>query len=209
MAIFRRLFNRCSELVKTGRTLIRHTAASFHSKGFHLKTHNHQKDTQTSLAAKSEKARSGGQKKRDPFSALIKRAKKQHQAVSDKKGLEPRYFEYGDKDLKAFNSLRSTGSRIAATTATIVPIVTCKDCDNNKRQKKKSDSSVRNGFRTPSVISMANSTTNANTLIMNEDEIIRRKLLIDGDGVGDDRRINMLVKNFFKWLSADQTAEER
>ena len=32
-----------------------------------------------------------------------------------------------------------------------------------------------------------------------EDDIIKRKLLIDGDGVGDDRRINILLKSFLKW----------
>lgn len=31
------------------------------------------------------------------------------------------------------------------------------------------------------------------------DEVIRKRLLIDGDGAGDDRRINLLVKSFLKW----------
>ncbi|PNI79932.1 THOC7 isoform 7, partial [Pan troglodytes] len=29
-------------------------------------------------------------------------------------------------------------------------------------------------------------------------EVIRKRLLIDGDGAGDDRRINLLVKSFIK-----------
>lgn len=32
------------------------------------------------------------------------------------------------------------------------------------------------------------------------EEVIRRRLLIDGDGTGDDRRINMLLKTFIKWI---------
>lgn len=41
-----------------------------------------------------------------------------------------------------------------------------------------------------------------------EDEIIRRKLLIDGDGMGDDRRLNMLLKVFLKWCMTDDDTEE-
>lgn len=31
-----------------------------------------------------------------------------------------------------------------------------------------------------------------------DDEVIRKHLLIDGDGAGDDRRINLQVKSFIK-----------
>ncbi|XP_076294877.1 THO complex subunit 7 isoform X1 [Lasioglossum baleicum] len=44
------------------------------------------------------------------------------------------------------------------------------------------------------------------------EEVIRRRLLIDGDGTGDDRRINMLLKSFIKWVSnpdVDNTLHER
>ncbi|XP_063796983.1 THO complex subunit 7 homolog isoform X2 [Pseudophryne corroboree] len=34
------------------------------------------------------------------------------------------------------------------------------------------------------------------------DEVIRKRLLIDGDGAGDDRRINLLVKGFVKWCNS-------
>ncbi|XP_069823041.1 THO complex subunit 7 isoform X1 [Dendropsophus ebraccatus] len=34
------------------------------------------------------------------------------------------------------------------------------------------------------------------------DEVIRKRLLIDGDGAGDDRRINLLVKSFLKWCNS-------
>ena len=37
-----------------------------------------------------------------------------------------------------------------------------------------------------------------------DDEVIRKRLLIDGDGAGDDRRINLLVKSFIKWYSQYQ-----
>ncbi|KAH7947137.1 THO complex subunit 7 homolog [Rhipicephalus sanguineus] len=43
---------------------------------------------------------------------------------------------------------------------------------------------------------------------VSEDEIIRRKLLIDGDGMGDDRRLNMLLKVFLKWCMTDDDGEE-
>ncbi|XP_069823042.1 THO complex subunit 7 isoform X2 [Dendropsophus ebraccatus] len=35
-----------------------------------------------------------------------------------------------------------------------------------------------------------------------DDEVIRKRLLIDGDGAGDDRRINLLVKSFLKWCNS-------
>jgi THO complex subunit 7 len=39
---------------------------------------------------------------------------------------------------------------------------------------------------------------------------MKRKLLIDGDGIGDDRRINFALKQFIKWcLTDDETQEER
>lgn len=39
---------------------------------------------------------------------------------------------------------------------------------------------------------------------MMDDEIIKKKLLIDGDGIGDDKRISFLMKNLLKWC--DQKA---
>ncbi|XP_037535168.1 THO complex subunit 7 homolog [Nematolebias whitei] len=35
-----------------------------------------------------------------------------------------------------------------------------------------------------------------------DDEVIRKRLLIDGDGAGDDRRINLLLKSFTKWCNS-------
>ncbi|XP_041130856.1 THO complex subunit 7 homolog [Polyodon spathula] len=35
-----------------------------------------------------------------------------------------------------------------------------------------------------------------------DDEVIRKRLLIDGDGAGDDRRINVLLKSFIKWCNS-------
>ncbi|XP_043933925.1 THO complex subunit 7 homolog isoform X2 [Protopterus annectens] len=40
-----------------------------------------------------------------------------------------------------------------------------------------------------------------------DDEVIRKRLLIDGDGAGDDRRINLLVKTFFKWCNSGSHEE--
>lgn len=39
--------------------------------------------------------------------------------------------------------------------------------------------------------------------MMNDDEIMKRKLLIDGDGVGDDRKISNLIKQFILWCYND------
>ncbi|KAK0090223.1 hypothetical protein PV325_002293 [Microctonus aethiopoides] len=47
---------------------------------------------------------------------------------------------------------------------------------------------------------------------MSDEEVIRRRLLIDGDGTGDDRRINVLLKSFIKWANTpdvDNTLHER
>ncbi|XP_029160111.1 THO complex subunit 7 homolog [Nylanderia fulva] len=47
---------------------------------------------------------------------------------------------------------------------------------------------------------------------MSDEEVIRRRLLIDGDGTGDDRRINMLLKSFIKWINSsdvDHALHER
>ncbi|XP_061731246.1 THO complex subunit 7 homolog [Nerophis ophidion] len=41
-----------------------------------------------------------------------------------------------------------------------------------------------------------------------DDEIIRTRLLIDGDGAGDDRRINLLLKTFTKWCNSTGTTED-
>lgn len=42
------------------------------------------------------------------------------------------------------------------------------------------------------------------------EDVIRRRLLIDGDGTGDDRRLNVLLKTLIKWsTSTDEKAEER
>lgn len=42
------------------------------------------------------------------------------------------------------------------------------------------------------------------------EDVIRRRLLIDGDGTGDDRRLNVLLKTLIKWCnSADEKPEER
>ncbi|KAK2874326.1 hypothetical protein Q8A67_021479 [Cirrhinus molitorella] len=41
-----------------------------------------------------------------------------------------------------------------------------------------------------------------------DDEVIRKRLLIDGDGAGDDRRINVLMKSFTKWCHSNFSPEE-
>lgn len=43
--------------------------------------------------------------------------------------------------------------------------------------------------------------------MVNDDEIMKRKLLIDGDGVGDDRKICNLIKQFILWCYNDNESE--
>lgn len=43
---------------------------------------------------------------------------------------------------------------------------------------------------------------------MNDEDVIRRRLLIDGDGTGDDRRLNALLKSFVKWCGGDEPEAE-
>lgn len=43
---------------------------------------------------------------------------------------------------------------------------------------------------------------------MNDEEIIKRRLLIDADGTGDDRRLNILLKQFLKWCLVSKDAQE-
>uniref|UniRef100_A0A8C0QME6 THO complex subunit 7 homolog n=1 Tax=Chelonoidis abingdonii TaxID=106734 RepID=A0A8C0QME6_CHEAB len=43
--------------------------------------------------------------------------------------------------------------------------------------------------------------------IFHKYEVIRKRLLIDGDGAGDDRRINLLVKSFIKWCNSGSQEE--
>ncbi|XP_071455046.1 THO complex subunit 7 homolog [Hetaerina americana] len=43
---------------------------------------------------------------------------------------------------------------------------------------------------------------------MSDEEVIRRRLLIDGDGTGDDRRLNVLLKTFIKWCNTTEIPSE-
>ncbi|KAF2884904.1 hypothetical protein ILUMI_21275 [Ignelater luminosus] len=44
---------------------------------------------------------------------------------------------------------------------------------------------------------------------MSDEEVIRRRLVIDGDGTGDDRRLNVLLKNLIKWANyTDESSPE-
>ncbi|NP_001279966.1 THO complex subunit 7 homolog [Callorhinchus milii] len=44
-------------------------------------------------------------------------------------------------------------------------------------------------------------------MAVTDDEVIRKRLLIDGDGAGDDRRINLLLKSFIKWCNSGSQEE--
>ncbi|XP_071810503.1 THO complex subunit 7 homolog [Asterias amurensis] len=46
------------------------------------------------------------------------------------------------------------------------------------------------------------------TATMADDEVIRRRLLIEGESGGDDRRINTLLKMFIKWCNSNSSEEE-
>jgi len=43
---------------------------------------------------------------------------------------------------------------------------------------------------------------------MGDDEVIRRKLLVDGDGLGDDRRITTLLRTVMKWSNSEESEQE-
>ena len=38
---------------------------------------------------------------------------------------------------------------------------------------------------------------------VSEEEVMRMRLLVDGDGMGDDRRLNMMLKALVKWCNSD------
>ena len=45
-----------------------------------------------------------------------------------------------------------------------------------------------------------------------EEDVMKMRLLVDGDGTGDDRRLNMMLKALIKWCNAEedqQTCEVR
>uniref|UniRef100_A0A2M4BY10 Putative tho complex 7 n=1 Tax=Anopheles marajoara TaxID=58244 RepID=A0A2M4BY10_9DIPT len=42
---------------------------------------------------------------------------------------------------------------------------------------------------------------------MSDEEVIKRRLQIDGDGTGDDRRLNDLLKTFVKWCNSKDGPE--
>uniref|UniRef100_A0A1A9VGR5 THO complex subunit 7 n=1 Tax=Glossina austeni TaxID=7395 RepID=A0A1A9VGR5_GLOAU len=46
------------------------------------------------------------------------------------------------------------------------------------------------------------------TLKIFAEDIIKKRLLIDGDGTGDDRRLNMLLKQFLKWMYSKNDSAE-
>lgn len=43
---------------------------------------------------------------------------------------------------------------------------------------------------------------------MNEEEIIRKRLTVEGDSGQDDRRITGLLKTFLKWCDMNSLTEE-
>ena len=43
-------------------------------------------------------------------------------------------------------------------------------------------------------------------MLLLAEEVIRRRLMIDGDGTGDDRRLNMFLKNLTKWAMSDDVS---
>ena len=37
-----------------------------------------------------------------------------------------------------------------------------------------------------------------------EDDVMKMRLLVDGDGTGDDRRLNILLKTLIRWCSSEE-----
>lgn len=44
---------------------------------------------------------------------------------------------------------------------------------------------------------------------VDDEAIIKRRLLIDGDGTGDDRRLNVLLKTYIKWCNSSDETDNR
>lgn len=44
---------------------------------------------------------------------------------------------------------------------------------------------------------------------LSAEEVIRKRLLIEGESGADDRRIGSLLKLFVKWSNSDDTGEEK
>nr|XP_019928527.2 THO complex subunit 7 homolog [Crassostrea gigas] len=45
-------------------------------------------------------------------------------------------------------------------------------------------------------------------MAVNDDEVIKRRLLYEGDGGSDDKRINSLMKTFIRWCNSTESPEE-
>ncbi|THD25828.1 Tho complex subunit 7 [Fasciola gigantica] len=43
---------------------------------------------------------------------------------------------------------------------------------------------------------------------ISDDEIIKRKLLIEGESGNDDRRITLLLKNYLRWIASNDVGNE-
>ena len=41
------------------------------------------------------------------------------------------------------------------------------------------------------------------------DEVIKKRLLIDGDGGNDDKRLNNLIRTFIRWCNSNESAEDK
>ena len=40
-----------------------------------------------------------------------------------------------------------------------------------------------------------------------EEDVMKMRLLVDGDGTGDDRRLNMMLKAIIKWCNSEEDAQ--
>lgn len=43
--------------------------------------------------------------------------------------------------------------------------------------------------------------------VISDDEIIKRKLLVEGESGNDDRRLTLLLKNYLRWVASDDVGE--
>ncbi|XP_018577252.1 THO complex subunit 7 homolog [Anoplophora glabripennis] len=43
---------------------------------------------------------------------------------------------------------------------------------------------------------------------MSDEEVIKRRLIFDGDGTGDDRRFNLMLKMIAKWVNTSEESRE-
>ena len=59
-------------------------------------------------------------------------------------------------------------------------------------------------YHSPNLIRLQIADTKLTTMSYTEEDVMKMRLLVDGDGTGDDRRLNMLLKALIKWCNSEE-----